>query len=376
MRRLSRRAAALTAVASSVALAAPAFAANVDVTVTGLGGTRQFSVEDLAGATLSALDLGTGQAKPFRTRVSDSGFLPLSALTDDYSVNATLSNLYLKTGASTYNYAVKIPSSDLKIGFGSNPLAGNAISLLDLPKLSLTGTLDSCATLPSTLQTALGLSSLGLPLSSSNTALAQLCATLVTPTTREVAATIDGVVQSLSPVISSVLDLPSALGGALGGTFTKPSFGAGTVGAGDTAGASGAPAATAVSLMTGTSNLSEGLVSSLTTALNNALSGLPLVSTTVTETKSTIEGVIAGLNSSGANAVAGQLATVLSTLSDANKATVINGLGLSATPLAPLLANIAGVTGSYFAFPVLSATPSAPVPGTYGGTMTVTFVQS
>jgi hypothetical protein len=129
--------------------------------------------------------------------------------------------------------------------------------------------------------------------------------------------------------------------------------------------------------MTGTHNLSSGLVTSLTTALNNALSGLPVVSTAAVPTKTTIDAVMAGLASSGASTVANQLAATLSTLTDSAKATVINGLSaLSATPLAPVLADIAGVTGSYYAFPVLSATPSAPVAGTYGGTMTVTFVQS
>lgn len=387
MRRLSRRAAALTAVASSVALAAPAaLAANIDVTVTGLGGTRQFSVEDLTGATLSALDLGTGQAKPFRTHVADSSFLPLSAVTDDYSVNATLSNLYLKTGASTYNYAVKIPSSDLKINFGANPLAGSGITLQDLPKLTVSGVIGSCATLPTALQSALGLATstglvggilktIGQPLDSSNTALNTLCTTLSSGTA-SLSATVDGLVQNLMPTLNSITDLPSVLGGATGGTFTNPSFAAGTVGAGDTAGATGAPAATAVSLMTGTANLSSGLVTALTAVLNNALAGLPLVPNGTPGAASSLTAALAGLASSTSNAVANQLAAALSTLTDAQKTTVLDGLGLSLAPLAPVLADIKGITGSYYAFPVLSATPNTPVAGTYGGTMTVTFVQS
>ena len=379
MRRLSRRTAALTAVATTAALAAPAaFAADLPVTITGLGGTRQFNVEDLTGATLTALDLGTGLTKPFRTHVSDASFLPTSALTDDYSVTATLSNLYLKTGASSYNYAAKIPSSDLKINFGALPLSGSGISLQDLPKLTLTGVLPTCLTLSDSIKTALGLgvSGLlnGLPLDVSNTALTTLCTTLAT--TNSLSATVDGLVQNLVPTINSVLNLPSQLGGATGGTFTNASYAAGTVGAGDTAGASGAPTATAVSLMTGTHNLSAGLISSLTAALTNALAGLPLVATTVTPTKTTLEAALAGLTDPASSVVANQLGAVMSVLTDANKATILNGLGLSATPLDPVLATIKGITGSYYAFPVLRATPSAPVAGTYGGTMTVTFVQS
>jgi hypothetical protein len=378
MRRLTRPGAALAAATTALALAGPALAASVDVTITGLGGTRQFSVEDLTGATLTALDLGTGQPKPFRTHVQDASFLPLSAASDDYSVTATLSNLYLKTGASTYNYGVKSPSSALAIDFGSTPLAGSGITLQDLPKLTLGGTISgTCLTLSNTLKTALGLGTSGLldglPLDPGNTALTTFCATLLT--TQSVTSTVDGVVQNLTPTIGSVLDLPSQLGGATGGTFTNASYAAGTVGAGDTAGAAGAPTPTAVSLMTGTHNLSAGLITALSSALTSALSGLPLVSTAVTPTKTTIDAVVAGLATTG-NTLGQQLSAVLATLTDANKATLINGLGLTATPLAPVLADISGITGSYYAFPILTATPNNPVAGTYGGTMTVTFVQS
>lgn len=376
MRRLARPTTALAAATAVIALASPALAASVDVTVVGLGGTRQFSVEDLSGATLTELDLGTGQAKPFRTRVTDTGFLPASAASDDYTVTATLSNLYLKTGSSSYNYAVKIPSSALAIDFGSTPLAGSGISLQDLPKLSLTGTLSSCLALSDPLKAALGLGTSGLldglPLDPSNTALATLCTTLLS--TQSLTATVDGVVQDLTPTITDVLDLPSQLGGAVGGPFTNASYAAGTVGAGDTSGASGAPSPTAVSLMSGTHNLSAGLITALTSVLNDALAGLPLVSTAATPTKSTLDAVVAGLSTTG-NTLASQLSAVLATLSAADKATVLNGLGLTATPLAPVLADIAGITGSYSAFPILTASPDNPVAGTYGGTMTVTFVQ-
>lgn len=377
MRRLTRPAAALAATTTVMALAGPALAADVDVTILGLGGTRQFSVEDLSGATLTELDLGTGQAKPFRTHVTDAGFLPASAITDDYTVTATLSNLYLKTGPTTYNYAVKIPSSALAIDFGSTPLSGSGITLQDLPKLSLTGTLSNCVGMSTTLKNALGLGTSGLldglPLDPSNTALSTLCTTLLT--TQSLTATVDGVAQDLTPSISDVTNLPSQLGGATGGPFTNASYAAGTVGAGDTSGASGAPAATAVSLMSGTHNLSAGLITALSSTLNTALAGLPIVSTAVTPTKSTIDAVVAGLNTTG-NTLANQLSAVLATLSSADKATVINGLGLTATPVAPVLADIAGITGSYYAFPILTASPGNPVAGTYGGTMTVTFVQS
>ena len=112
-RSLTRRVSALTALGVGVAVAAPAFAvtpvctsttvtqciAGVPVTLPSLGGVRQFAVETVSGTELTGLDLGTGGQQPFRTRVTDTAF---ANLTQGYSVSATMSNLYLKTGASTY----------------------------------------------------------------------------------------------------------------------------------------------------------------------------------------------------------------------------------------------------------------------------------
>ncbi len=388
-RSLTRRISALTAVGVAVAVAAPALAAppvcttsagvttcvaGVTVSITGLGGTRQFSVEDISGAELTALDLGTGGAKPFRTHVTDSAFLPTSTSNGNYSVAASLSNLYLKPTASTFNYGVKIPSSDLAIGFGSSPLAAQAVSLVALPQLTVSGTLAGCANLSGTLKTTLGLSTLGLPLDVADTALVTLCTTLGTAGA-PVTAVVDGALQTLTPAISSLLDLPSQLAGATGGTFTNPSFAAGTVGAGDTAGAAGAPAATSVSLMTGTRALSAGLLSALTTALNTALAGLPLVNAASAPAKSTVEAVVAGL-SGASTTVETALSGVLSGLTATEQAAALNEILASVVPVPLDLTRLQGVNAQYFAFPILQAAPRAPVAGSYGGTMTVTFVQS
>lgn len=374
MNTLKRTATAAAAVGTVFALAAPALAAGVDVTVVGLGGTRQFSVEDVLGNPLTAIDLGTGGSQPFRTHVQDASFLP--NLTGNYSVTATMNNLYLKTG-STYDYATKIPSSAVKVGFGGNPLSATGLSLSALPHLSVSGVLSNCTTvaLDSTLRSALGLSVLGAVLDPSNTALTTLC-TALGGAGATVDGVVDGVVQTLTPTIASVLDLPTALGGAVGGTFTNPSYGAGTVGAGDTAGAASAPAATAVSLMTGTQGLSSNLVTMLTSLVDSTIAGLPLVGGTGVTAKSTVDKVVAGLTASGSTAVEGALASVLANLSAANKVTVINDLLDTVTTVAPVIGDLKGVTGNYYGLPVLTATPSAPVAGNYGGTMTVTFVQS
>lgn len=376
MARTNRTLTAAIAATTAVALAGPALAdtvtSNVAVTITGIGGTRQFAVEDLTGAPLSALDLGTGGAEPFRTHVTDTSFLPTGS--GDYTVSATMSNLYLKTGATTYNYAVKVPAKDLSIGFGSNPLSGSGIGLVTLPKLSVTGALTSCASLPSSLKTALGISLSGVVQDVTNLTLVNFCT--LAGTAAPVAATVDGTLQNLHPVVSSVADLPSALAGATGGAFTNASYADDTVGAGDTAGKAGADPATSVSLMTGTRTLSSNLVTALTSALTSILAGLPLVSTTGAQAKTTVEALVAALTKTGQSLAANSLGNVLSTLSANDQVTLLTAVVQGVVPQAPTLADVKAVNGQYFSFPVLTAAPTTPVAGTYGGTMTVTFVQS
>jgi hypothetical protein len=359
----------LIATAAALALAAPALADNVSVTLTGSGGTRQFSVEDMSGNPLTALDL-TSSSQPFKVHVQDNAFLP-SAGQGNYSVSATMSNLYLKTGASTYNYAVKVPSSDLSVGFGSNPLTATGLSLVDLPTLNLTGTL-SCNPLNlQTLSDQLGLGSIASLLSGVLTQLTNLCTAITTAGSGAVSAAVNGAQQTVSPVLSSLTDLPTALGGATGGTFTNPSFAAGTVGEGDTAGATGAPSATSVSLMQGT----QGLTSGLATAIKNALNGASALVAGSGTALTTTQAVTTGLTTAGTT-VDNALAQLLQTLSSSQAVSAINSALSLASFATPVLSDIRAVTGSYYSVPVLQASARTPVAGTYGGTMTVTFVQS
>jgi hypothetical protein len=358
----------LVAAAAALALAAPALADNVSVTLTGSGGTRQFSVEDMSGNPLTALDL-TSSSQPFKVHVQDNAFLP-SAGQGNYSVSATMSNLYLKTGASTYNYAVKVPSSDLSVGFGSNPLSATGLSLVDLPTLNLTGTLTCDPLNLQSLATQLGLGSLAGLLSGVLTQLTNLC-TAITANGGAVTAAVNGAQQTISPTISTLTDLPTALGGATGGTFTNASFASGTVGAGDTAGATGAPSATSVSLMQGT----QGLTSALATAIKNALDGTAALVAGSGTALTTTQAVTTGLTTAG-TAVDNALAQLLQTVSSSQAVSAINTALSLASFATPVLSDIRAVTGSYYSVPVLQASARTPVAGTYGGTMTVTFVQS
>jgi hypothetical protein len=375
-----RQLVAVIAAATALAVAAPAFAdTSVPVTVLGLGGARDFNVEDLTGATLSSINLGTGGAQPFRTHVTDTGFLPTAA-SGSYDVSATLSNLYLKTGggstAADYNYNVKVPSSAVSIGFGSNPLSVTGLSLVDLPKLSLSGAISSCAGMGTTLQGLLGLSSLGAVVGS-NSALSNLCSTLPLVGATPVTATVDGALQTVTSTLTDLTKLPTALSGATGGTFTKPSFTNG-VGAFDTAGATAAGPGylpDSVPLMSGvtTPALSSAFATDLLSKLTAQLTG-PLTSATGVGTQTQLASVVSQLQAS-ATPVLSQLGAVLNTLSSVNQAAVINSIFTSVAPVLPVIGDLHGITGSAYAFPVLKATPTTPVPGTYGGTMTVTFVQ-
>jgi hypothetical protein len=366
---------------SLLAVAAPAMAvtatcsgtpatcvAGVPVSVVGLGGTRQFTVQDVHGNDLTSLDLGTGGVQPFRTHVQDTGF---TATGQSFSVSATMSNLYLRT-ASGHDYAVKVPSSALAIGFGSTPLTGSGISLDTLPKLTVGGTMPSCLNLSASLQSALGLSVLGIPLDPSNLALTTLC-TLLGLTGGPVSATVDGAVQNVAPTLSSLTNLPIPLSGAVGGAFSNPDFGTGTVGANDPG--KNATPATSVPLMAGgPANLTAGLTSALTTTLTNTLNGLPLVTSNDVGAKTSVAAAVTALSGS-ADLLTSTLGTVLAGLTSVtNQVAVLNSL--AGTLIAPTLANIQSLNGVYDGFPVLHATPTTPVAGTYDGTLTVTFVQA
>lgn len=369
---VKRRLSLLAAASMAVAVAGPALAAtSVPVTIIGVGGTRMFSVEDLSGAPLAGLNLGTGGAQPFRTHVVDSSFVP-AATGGNYSVSATLNNLYLQTGTG-HDFTTKVPSSAVSINFGSNPLSETGLSIADLPKLALSGALANCTNLSGTLKAALGLDSAGNVIGS-NLALTTLCATLTTAaplaTTAPVGATVPAAVQTLTPLLSSVADLPTALSGAIGGTFTNPSYDG--IGAGDT-NVTNPPAATSVPLMTGTTAAS--LSANLVTALTKALSTAGALTATSGPALADTGTVIAQLSGSG-NTVTSQLGAVLAQISNANQVSAINEIFQTITKVAPVLADIQGVTGNAYAFPVLKATPRTPTPGTYSGTMTVTFVQS
>jgi len=366
MMRLSRRTAVLAAVTSTVTFAAPAFAgssatSSLPVTLQTLGGTRQFAVEDLGGNPLTALDLGTSGAKPFRTHVTDKDF---TDLTSDYGVSAKMTNLYLKAG-STHNYGTRIDSADISIAFGGTPLSLSGLKLPVLPKLAITA-IPTCAALPTSVTSVTGSLLTAVP----GSPLAQACSAFdaASAAASSVTVVVDGVLQTVTPVLNSLLDGPVALSGATGGAFTAPDYTG--VGAADP-GKSATPG-TSVSLMTGVPGLTANLANALKTSLATALAGLPLTAASGTPAQTTVDAALQALNSSTDTAFSG-LGAAIGALNAADQVALLNAL--TASLKLPSLSDILGVSAQYFAFPTLKAKTSAPVAGTYDGTMTVTFVQ-
>ena len=362
---MHRRRLVATLVLSSVVLAAAsalADSSSVSVSLASAPGTRQFYVEDLTGAELTALDLGTGGNQPFRVRVKDTAF---ASPTAGYQVSATMTNLYRQSGAG-YDYGVRIPSSAVSLDFPSSALQANGVSLAMLPTLDLSGTVPSCSSLVAANPTALA----GLLL---DPLAAPLCALLGSSGKAVSGISVPAAATTITPLLAQLTDLPVQLGGTDSGPFTNADYANG-VGAGDTAGATGAPAATARRVMQGTPGLSAALLAQITSAIEAALAGLPLTSGTGASAKASLSGVLGALQSS-TNTTTASLGSTLGALGSATQqAAIVNAL--TAALRTPSIADIQSLTGSYYAFPVLRAAPAAPAAGAYRGTLTVTFVQS
>ena len=369
---LARRAgvAALTGTCL-LAAALPVLADPVVVSLEDTLGTRQFAVQDISGAPLTAIDLGSGGSQPFRTVVTDTAF---KNLTSGYSVSATMNNLYLDTG-SGYDWTTSVPSSDVRLDYGTSPLAALGVTFPVVPRLTVSGTLQSCADLDGTAKSLLGLDAGGVVLDLTDTALLNLCSALLAADGLGVTTTVDGAVQQITSDLTSALDLtelPTALTGATPGAFTNADYSDGTIGAGDNDGKAGAPTPTSLGIMTGTPGMVTALQDLITTRVNTALTALPLTSAT-DPAKTTIADLIEALGSSTNTAVA-NVATALGALDAAQQSAVLNTL-TGVTVVAPELADLLSLSAQYYGFPILRATPTSPLAGSYQGTMTVTFVQ-
>ncbi|MCW2779548.1 MAG: hypothetical protein JWN17_3273 [Frankiales bacterium] len=366
-----RRRTALVALVASAACAAttaaPAMADNVPVSLTAVGGARQFDVIQTGSTSpLGTLDLGSTGSQSFRTRVRDANFETLSK---SYSVTATMSNLYLRRGNGTHDVMTKVPASQVSLSKGA--LSADSVTADLLPKLSLNGTLPGCLTLPDAVKSTLGLSTsatslLGL-LTGITGPVLSLCNALTAagPSGAAVSGTVDGALKQVTATVSDVTKLPNALTNGAGRSFDNADYSQDAVAAVDPA-APTAPTATGVNVMTGAAatTLPSELVASLKTALAAAL---PAQLVTATDTGSTT--LARALDAITGTAVQ----TAVAALSATQQAALLNTL--TPTLLDPTLATVKDITSTYYATPTLSAMRNAPVAGTYDGTLTLTFVQ-
>lgn len=319
-------------------------------------GSRQFFVEDLTGSDLTTLSIDRDGKQPFRVRVVDTNF---ATVAQDYEIDATLNNLYKDADVG----GPKIPSSAFSIGFGASKLSAAGVSFPVRPSYLLSGEIPSCTDLalePGVLGTITALTE------------PTLCGLLglggKTITSLPVSGALKTVVPSAAQ-LTSLLNLPVQLDGTTGGTFTNADYQNG-IGADDD---SGSGAGTAVGLMTGNTDLD--LTDTLDSIITGALpaSTAPLTSVTDTGSKIPLANVLNALSASG-DSTLGQLGQAIGDLDIAQRSALLNELTATLVPLS--LSNILELTGTYASFPVLTAAATAPVSGTYSGTMTVTFVQT
>ena len=374
----ARRLAVLVTAAGCLATAAmPAIAQSASepttVSYVVADGTRQFRVTELDGTTpLADFTFGSALQKPFRTLVNDENRLLNS---EGYHINAQMTNLYLRT-ATGYDYTSIIPSKNLSLTYGANPLAGTS-TLPVVPRVSLAGTIGTCV--DAGVAAALGIPPLDPVLGLLDPAFSLLSPLLQTVCTeldalttaaRTVDATVDGALKSVTAPLA-LPDLPFSLTGAQqAGAFTNPSF-QGLIAAGDSA-KTGAPAATTKRIMTGTPLVPTGdltgLLAGLTTTLTSALGSAPLVA-----------GDNSGVTTltSALAAISGGNSALVSTISKLTATDQLDLINLLTDALLPVdLTALTSVTGQYGAFPVLQASPLGVKQGTYAGTLIVDFFET
>lgn len=363
-RRARRRRVATAAALTAAMAAASAVGATADETTisTTLGtSSRQLSVVDLTGATLDELALTPGTPATFRVSVTDSGVLP----TDGFSVAATLNNLYRVETGGGYDFATQIPSAEVTLDYAANALgmAGNLLSFSPDELLSTVGAVD-CADVAAALATTeAALSVLTDP----------LCGV-----TGLLLGDPDGITATDLPLDASVLsaiDLGALATSALPigvdaadldtGAFTVADcangIGAGDAGCGGTTG-------TARTMMVGTA-ATDPLPTALVDVINAARTATDVVGT---DGVTTTTAVLTALQDAAATDVV-DLGAALAGYGAADLETLVNAL-FEVTPVAPDLAGILSVTGTYHAFPRLTVDPSSAVAGQYGGTLTITLL--
>lgn len=310
------------------ATAVSAQAQTIPVGVTQSGGTRTITVEDLTGAPLSSLELGTSRSLPFRVHVVDTTYDRKA-----FTTEATMTNLYKSTGASTYDYGTQIASAKISLARLTAPVDALSISSVLKPAFTVVATITD-------------------PL---------LCATASLPVvggvcTTNLSSQLDGVQQTVSSTVdlSQLTKLPLIPQAPAPGPFTTPSFQG--IGAGDTAGIAAANGAipTPHQVVGGVLGTSDYLAAAKT-ALTTLVAGAP-----------------------AANVIAGGENTLLAALTNTiNVPSILpSQVTFVASLVDPTAANVLSQTGTYYSYPVLNVDTTGAAQGAYRGTLVLTTIES
>ena len=356
---------AATAVLGLAAFAVPAHAASVPITFAVTAGCttcRTLTLTNTDGSALSGLNLSSGSGG-FLAAVADTGIDP--AALGNFDVEATMTNLYKTTGASTFDCSgaagTSIPSSDVSLHSLSGLMDASGLTASLDPVFQITGTIALPAPVAAALATAGITPNLNPTISN---VIGQSSSSL---TQAQLAAG-----STVSDLVGTVLGnntLPFNLGAATGGAFTVP----------DTSAASPCPVASATAttrqVMAGALNgippavgtLAAPVLSDLQTAVGTP--SVTLLTTTLNQIKpATAESLIASATGIPPATLdpTGLFPTLLSTI-EAQLNGAVTGVVDSATSL----------TGTYRASPAMAITaPAATVPGTFQGVMTVTLTSA
>lgn len=352
---MNRRPLALLSVlALGLTLAAPVSAEEVTVSLSPTSGGRTLHVEDLAGARLQSLNFDKGGTLPARIRVVDQAN---DAVGSGFEVSATMTNLYRKTETG-HSYDQPIPSDKLAVSYGTTPISAAGVAVSYLPRYVLSGTIPDCTTLSTTSTVLAGL--LTDPLA------APLCTTLGTTGAAVAATPVPGATQNLTLPLTDLTDLPASLDlTPEAGAFTLPDYAHGV--------AVNDPAKTTTAGTSRTVLAGSALITAdLRTTLEGTLASLPMVSATGAGTQVAVSSVLTQMQSS-ADATTSTLGGNIAQLGTVDQQVAVVQALTSALQV-PALSDLSGLTGTYVSLPLLQASASAPVAGTYEGTLTVTML--
>ncbi|HEX2849133.1 MAG TPA: hypothetical protein VHN98_01210 [Acidimicrobiales bacterium] len=309
---------------------------NVGVTLTNPSSSRTLYVEDMAGQPLNTLAFGTNRSLPFRVRVVDNAFSR-----QQFTVNASMTNLYVDNGGNPDPAQPSIPSSQVSLGSQATPLNILNVAAQVQPLVDTVSTITD-TTICSVLGVALA------PVNGTNAC--QLTTSGLTGTVQDLTVPIN---------LSNLTNLPLLPQANETGNFPWAEYGAGTAGATDTAGKNAETAA------------------SQTPTQRRMISGQPVSDATVLSALDTVLGAVPQSSLVPTATVVSALQSTYSTtwglLSQAQITTILANTLATAQALVP--GQILSQTGTYMSLPTLNVDTTGAAAGDYLGTLVVTALQ-